>query len=241
MRHLKKDKLAMAIVIGLVCAILIAVMFAQFRTIEETDIAGIEVAREEELRTMLASWKTKYEETKEQLDETNKKINEYKSKTASNEETKKLLEEELYQTNMLVGKTDVVGEGVIVTLTNNQYEEIEYTDLLYLINELKLAGAEAISINDQRIINMTDIVDINNSMILVNEERVVSPYIVKAIGNQTYLSSALSLKTSGFIDKYTKLGKTITMTTNKNIKISAYNENCNKGSMEFRYAREVEE
>lgn len=239
MRYLKKDKLAMAIVIGLVCIILVAVMFAQFRTIEETDVTGIETAREEELRTMLASWKTKYEETQEQLEDTNQKINEYKDKAVSNDETKALLDKELNQTNMLVGKTDVTGEGVVITLVNNEYIEIEYTDLIYLVNELKLAGAEAISINDKRIINMTDIVDVNGT-ILINEERVTSPYTVKVIGNQTYLSSALSLKNSGFIDKYTSLGKTISMSTEKNIKIYAYDENCRKGSMEFRYAREVE-
>ena len=37
-------------------------MFAQFKTVEETDITGIEKAREAELQSMLASWKTKYEE-----------------------------------------------------------------------------------------------------------------------------------------------------------------------------------
>ena len=84
---------------------------------------------------------------------------------------------------------------------------------------------------------MTEIVDVG--VILINEDRVVSPYIVKAIGDETYLSSALSLKTSGFIDSYTKLGKTVQMTKEKNINILAYNSK--KSQMQFRYAREVEE
>lgn len=234
---MKKEKIVMAITIGAVCIVLIAVMFAQFRTVEETDITGIETAREEELRTMIASWKTKYEETEQQLNETNKKITEYREKETSREETSMLLEKELQQTNMLVGKTDVTGEGVIISLLDNENRQIEDTDLLALINELKLAGAEAISINDKRIVNMTDIVVVNDT-ILVNEERVTSPYTVKVIGNQTYLSSALSLKNSGYIDKYTSLGKTIKMTLEKNIKILAYNSNNNL--MEFKYAKEVE-
>lgn len=238
---MKRDKITITIVIGLVCTILVAVMLAQFRTIEETDIIGIETSREEELRTMIASWKTRYEEAQEQLQETNQKINEYKDKAISNDETKALLEEELNKTNMLVGKTNVTGEGVIITLTNNEYTEIEYTDLIALVNELKLAGAEAISINDNRIINMTDIVNVNSSTILVNEERIISPYVVKAIGNQKYLSSALSLKNSGYIDKYTSLGKTINMEEGKNIRINAYNQEGKKGNMEFKYAKEVEQ
>ena len=67
----------MAITIGLVCVLLLAVMFAQFRTVEKTDIAGIETAREEELRTMISTWKTRYEETYEKTIETITKIEEY--------------------------------------------------------------------------------------------------------------------------------------------------------------------
>lgn len=235
---MKKEKRIMAITIGLVCALLVAVMFAQFRTVEETDIAGIQNAREEELRTMISSWKTKYEETVQKIEETNAKITEYESKAESIQETDSLLDEELAQTSMLVGKTNVTGEGVIITLTDNATKQIEDTDLLYLMNELKLAGAEAISINDKRIINMTDIVMVNDNM-LINGERVSSPYIVKAIGDQKYLSSSLSVKNSGYIDKYTNSGKTVSMVTERNINILAYNGANNL--TELKYAREVEE
>lgn len=234
---MKKEKIFMSIIIGVACAILMTVMFAQFKTIEETDITGIETAREEELRTMISSWKSKYEETSEKLEETNQKINEYQEKVSSNQESSELLEQELLQTNKLVGKTEVTGEGIIITLSDNNETTILDTDLLKLINELRLAGAEAISINDVRVVGMTDIVEVNDT-ILVNEERVVSPYVVKAIGNQTYLSSALSLKNSGFIDMYTSSGKTVKMTIEKNIKIPAYRSQNNL--MQFRYAKEAE-
>lgn len=235
---MEKNKTIMAIIISLVCIILMTVMFAQFKTVEQTDIAGIKTAREEELQMMLTSWKTKYEEMEEKLADTQSKILEYQNKINSKEESSELLDEELQQTNLLVGKTNAVGEGIIVTLENNNQRQIEASDLRTLINELRLAGAEAISINDKRIVNMTEIVDVNG-YILINEERTVSPYEVKAIGDQTYLSSALSLKTSGFIDSYTKIGKTISMKKEKNIEINAYDSK--KNQMEFRYAKEVEE
>jgi len=233
---LKKDRIVLSIIIGLVCIILTTFIFVQFKIVEETNITGIETARETELQTMLSSWKTKYEEIEEKLIETQDKINEYKDKIESNEQASELLEEEIQQTSMLVGKTDVIGEGVTITLEDNNEKSIEASDLRLLVNELKLAGAEAISINDKRIVNMTEIVDV--SAIMINEERVSSPYVVKAIGNQTYLSSALSLKTSGFIDTYEKNGKTVKMTLEKNVEIYAYNSR--KSQMQFKYAREVE-
>ena len=228
----------MSIIIGLICAILIAVMFAQFKIVEETDITGIATAREEELQAMLSGWKTKYEEIEEKLIETNGKIDEYKETINTDREAEEVLQQELAQTNMLVGKTNVSGGGVVVTLSDNGEKSIEASDLRTLINELKLAGAEAISINDKRILNMTEIVDVGER-ILINEERVVSPYVVKAIGDETYLSSALSLKTSGFIDSYQKLGKSVDMRKERNISIGAYNSN--KRLMELRYAEEVVE
>lgn len=238
MNKLNKERKIMAVTIGLVCVLLMAVMFAQFRTVEKTDIAGIENAREEELQTMIASWKTKYEETTQKIEETTSKINEYKTKAQSIQETEELLDSELAQTNMLVGKTDVTGQGVIITLEDNQNKQIEDTDFIYLINELKLAGAEAISINGKRIVNMSDVVLVND-IILVNGERVTSPYIVKAIGDQKYLTSSLSVKNSGYIDKYTSYGKTVSMTTDSNIRINAYNGGNNL--MELKYVKEVEQ
>ncbi len=233
---MNKEKIVMSITIGLVCILLISIMFAQFRTVEETDITGIETAREEELREMLANWKSKYEEANQKVEETRIKIEEYKNKAASVEETNNLLDEELLQTNKLVGKTDVTGEGVIINLIDNENTQIEDTDLLKLVNELRLAGAEAISINDKRIVNMSEIVKVDET-ILINTQRVTSPYVVKAIGNQKYLSSALSLKNSGYIDKYTSYGKTINMTLEKNIKILAYSGGNNL--MELKYAKEA--
>ncbi|NLC87609.1 MAG: DUF881 domain-containing protein [Clostridiaceae bacterium] len=235
---MEKNKITMISIIGIICVILVAVMFAQFKTVEETDITGIETAREEELQMMLSSWKTKYEEVEEKLIDTQQKITDYREKLTSNEQTSELLDKELEQINILVGKTNVTGQGVIITLKNNEEKTIEASDLRTLINELKLAGAEAISINDKRILNMTEIVDVNG-IILINEDRIVSPYIVKAIGDQTYLSSALSLKTSGFIDSYQKLGKTVEMTKENKISILAYNSK--KNQLQLKYAKEVQE
>ena len=234
---MKKEKRVICLTIFGVCIILMAVMYAQFRTVEQTDITGIQTAREDELKTMVSTYKTKYEEAQQKLIDTNTKINEYKQTIGNNKESLKVLQKELEESSLLAGKTNVIGDGVVVTLADNEEKSITASDLLELINELRLAGAEAISINDKRIILTTDIVDVN--VIMINEERVISPYVVKAIGDQTYLSSALSLKTSGFIDKSINNGKTVSLSIEKNIRILAYNEFGNKGPIKLRYAEEV--
>jgi len=234
MNKKKKDQLALAIVLGVITIVLVSTIFMQFKTIEKTDITELENMRETELKTQIASWKAKYQELTEKLQENREKIQEYEEKQESSEEAEKLLEKELEQSNMLIGKTDVEGEGVVITLTDNNEQMIAPSDLLELINELNYAGAEAISINDIRILNMTDITYVTDGFALIGDNnRAVSPYVVKAIGNQTYLSSTLSLKNVGFVDKYMNMGYTIKLEKQKQVKIPKYN-----GEIKLKYVKE---
>ena len=232
MKKEKKNEIVMTIIIGMVCIVFFAVMFMQFKTIEETDITAIENMRETELRTAISEWKGKYEDIQEQLDANLKSIEEYQEKITKNEETSELVDKDLEESNMLLGKTDVTGEGIILTLNNTDNYTVTYSHLLELVNELRYAGAEAISINDVRIV-MTEIVEVQLRM-MVSGQRISAPYVVKAIGNQTYLSSTLSLKDSGFIDRYQASGMDIKLETSRNVKILKYN-----GEMNIKYMKGV--
>lgn len=232
---MNKGKIVMTVTIGLICFVLVYVMFLQFKVVEQTDLTEIEVMQEKELREALTSWKSKYEEANEELEATISKKQEYEEKLNSNEEATELIELELEQANTLIGKTDVKGEGVIVTLEDNEEEVITARDLIILINELKDAGAEAISINENRITNMSDIMYIGNRYILVNSQIITSPYTVKAIGNKTYLQSALSLKNIGFIDEYTADNKTVKLEVKNNITINKYETNEKADKMILKY------
>ncbi len=232
----KVNKIVLSVIIALICVVLIATILVQFKTVEETDVTAIETMREAELRTSLSEWKSKYNEVSEQLQETTNRISEYEEKANNEQETKNIVESELAQTNMILGKTDVKGPGVIVTLEDGE-KEVVASYLVDLVNELKYAGAEAISINGSRIINTSEIAEINNSYIIINgAKRIASPYEVKAIGDQTYLSSILTLKDSGFIDKYTSDGIIVRLEQKREVQIPKY-----EGEMEFNYAYEKED
>lgn len=223
-KHIKKGKITMIITIGIACFALALIMSMQFKIVNETDITSIENMREAELRTELANWKSKYEEVNQKYEETVSKIEEYKQTNESNENTAKLIEEELAQIELSLGKKDVQGQGIEVTLRETNNEEIgkiNGDDLLVIVNALKMAGAEAISINDERIINMSDIVDINQTFIKINGKRILAPYIIKAIGNSSYLETALT-GNGGHVDEMKKIGQDISIEKKNNIKILKY-------------------
>ena len=237
-KKINKATLVLSIVSGAIALVLIASMFVQFRTVSESKELNIEGLRDDELRTQIASYKSKYEETMEQYNANQNTINEYETAINENKETTELLDEEINQAKSLLGLTDVKGSGVIVTLTDT--EDALYTyiadDLIMLLNELKYAGAEAISINDNRIINLADIVTLNDGLIILyGNVRLTSPYVVKAIGDPTYLMSTLSIKNSGYIDQMKANGMAIDVKQDNNIEIGAYT-----GDLDIKYLKEVE-
>ncbi len=64
-------------------------------------------------------------------------------------------------------------------------------DMLALINEIRNASAEAIAINNQRIIVRSSL-DEQNGMLLVDGVPQAPPYVVTALGNSTTLMGALN-------------------------------------------------
>ena len=222
---MEKGKVTISIMAFFVTIMLVSCMFVQFRTVEETNSIGIENMREDELRKEILNWRNKYNEIDEKLQSNNKKIEEYSNTIKNKQQSSELIEKELNEYNMLIGKTNVIGEGVVLKLSDNEIMLYSASNLLYLVNELKYLGAEAISINNQRIINSTDIVGINNNQyILVNGERIVGPYEVKAIGNKEEFEQKLNYPDSGFVPYYKTRGYSITMELKSDIKINAYDK-----------------
>ncbi len=229
---MKKGKKTMIVTIGIACLILACTMFMQFKIVNQTDITSIETMREEELRQELANWKQKYEEVDQQYEEVEEKIEEYKNKKQSDSETAALVKEELEQSNLLLGKTDVEGEGIEITINeapDNDFSIIKASDLLSIVNSLRYAGAEAISINEERILTMTDIVDINDTFIKVNGQRILAPYVIKAIGNKSYLESSL-VGNGGYADQLRNIGHDVKITQMDKVLVKKYN-----GEITYKY------
>ena len=210
---INKEKLVMSITIGIACFSLMLVMFMQFKMVKQTDITAIETMRESELKLELSGWNEKYNKLNERYQEVITKMEEYKNESVSDQKTAQLLEAELEQLNALMGKTDVIGQGIVIKLIDKQgarlsdvavVSKITEEYLLRVVNELFAAGAEAISINGNRIISTTAISTIGTDIIKVNS-KISSPYIINAIGNPDYLKSSVTGK-GGIVDELKELG-----------------------------------
>lgn len=165
------------------------------------------------------------------------KINTEKSNEVKISKTNKILSNKyesssnlnkLVISNELIGKSDSYGSGITISINTSSNKDITAIKLIQLINDLKAAGATSISINNNRILNMTDIMDINKTYILVDSNCVSSPYIIRAIGNINNLQSSMNFKNST-ISKLTSLGFNIKINKNPFMKINKYNFSNQRG------------
>ena len=110
---------------------------------------------------------------------------------------------------------------------------IHAENVLEVVNEMKNAGAEAISINGERIVN-TSAISCDGNVIVVNGKKVNSPIQIFAIG-YVELLSALN-RPGSTLDILTGNGKTADLKkiSNSGLEIKKYT-----GVISFKYARAV--
>lgn len=219
------------ILIGVAAFFFTLIISAQLNTVSNTDIIA-EGMREAELLAELAKVKEELKELKVDYEKSQKIVEEYKSNASTNDSLIASMTEELNAASVLAGLVDLKGEGVVVTIhdsTSNSPELtaeaglVHDTDLVAIVTELKAAGAEAISINGQRIIATTPIRCVGPT-IQINSVKVAAPYYIKAIGNSQYLESALNIK-GGIVTSLRRYGLNIEITRQNDIKIDKYDGN----------------
>ncbi len=154
------------------------------------------------------------------------------------------LQEELKKAQMAAGLLPVKGKGIIITLDdnteglkNNPGDDpnkyiIHYENILNIISELKVAGAEAISVNEQRIITTSEIRCVGN-VILVNTTRLAPPFVIKAIGSPKLLYEMTGNREVAILknSQYP-----VTVEESEEVIVPAY-----KGDLQFSYSQPLEE
>ena len=179
-----------ALIIGIMCFILTAGIVVQIKTVENNGTTLGRSQQESELKDQVLKMKEKYDNAYEELNKAEKKLEEVRQGATNNNYELENLEKKIKDANILLGATEVTGQGVIVTVEDGKETQttlapedllIHDADILSIINELKNAGAEAIDVNGQRIVNTTS-VSCDGNVVTVNGEKVSSPFVISAIG-----------------------------------------------------------
>lgn len=128
---------------------------------------------------------------------------EEKSSPAYQDELKWSLQNELKELKILSGEYDVKGEGIVIMIDDSKNEDYKNTnlgiihdiDIMIILNELKAAGVDAISINDVRVMGDSEIKCMGPT-VKVDGHSKATPFIIKAVGDMEMIYNMMSDKNS---------------------------------------------
>ncbi len=236
------NKKKISLVLGIMCFALTVGICIQVKTVKNTSSTVSQNYEENNLRAEVLKYKEKYDNL---LKETEKIDNDLQQEIEKATENNSELEESRNQINdgnKMIGLTDVNGSGVIITVADSDIDAnsvlnsndllVHDSDILKIVNELKNAGAEAISINGQRVIITTPII-CGGNIININGERIGSPFEIKAIGSPESLAN-LS-RPGGWLSSLEDRGIKVNLKKVNNIDIPKYS-----GVLNFKYLKSVD-
>lgn len=196
------DKAKKSIALALVCLSLGLILAWQYKSINDTkSVTGLENLREDQLKDELIQLQDDYADLLERFTELKNENETIKEQGMNEVDIRDRLDKELLEAKTFAGMSDVKGAGLLINMKEGSTFSIQDEDILQLLNELRAADAQAISINGERIVAMTEIRSVSSLYLMINGNRYTSPYLIKVIGDPQKMENSLNM-IGGVIDDF---------------------------------------
>lgn len=194
------NKKTISLILGLMCVVLSFGIAVQIKTINGTGTTISTNTRENELRDAVLKAKEKYDNLYKELEDIETQLETERANSTQNNDELTKLENTIKDGNKILGLSEVKGNGIVITVDDNKniassswYADpnwliVHDIDIINIVNELKNADAEAISINGQRIVS-TSAIECDGNVIKINGQKIGAPFVIKAIGLPELLMS----------------------------------------------------
>lgn len=217
-------KFEKALVFGILCLILTFAITVQLRVSSLSESESSQTKITDKLKDEIFRLNDENVKLAEKFQNTTSELDDARNQAAQNDSSSKDTSELIKKYTIVSGKTDVTGQGIIIKYkpSDNEAKADMVKDLRDIVNEIKNAGAEAIEINNQRIVGTTAIEMVKNK-IEINDTEVSGNFIIKAIGDSNLMYSGL-IRPGGTIENIRESGVSIEINSENTIKINKYNE-----------------
>ena len=233
----KKYINAILFFISLTLGLLVISLYNASQSILDDDV--ITEKRINLLREELDKTDAEKRELSDSIADLKEEIRDLEDLLVRNEKSYEDITNELNSYKILSGGFDVNGPGIIINISESENNDdgyfegnsivYNYYHILSVVSYLNSAGAEAISINDQRYTSYTEIVPVNDYL-NINGKHVVAPIEIKAIGDKRTLDSAVNFP-GGVLEQMRYMGFEIEVTESDDIKLNGLGK-----EKEFKYA-----
>lgn len=231
------NKNKIALVLGIMCFALTAGICVQVKTVKNYSSKVSSNYEENNLRAEVLKYKEKYEELLDETEKVDEQLQKEIEKATENNSELEESKNEINEGNKIIGLTEVKGSGVVITVADSDIDTntavlVHDIDIMKIVNELKNAGAEAISINEQRVISTTSII-CGGNIININGERIGSPFEIKAIGSPETLANLK--RPGGYLSILEEKNIKVNLKKDDNITIPKYS-----GVLNFKYLSNID-
>ena len=189
-----------------VCLILGLMLSWQYKSVSDNNKLSVaQVMRLEDLKDQLIAEKDRNDNLIKRNQELVTKNSQYENAQGNYDLYTKNLKAELSRARVIAGFTDVKGKGIVITIANSDAGFAQESDIISVLNELKAADAEAISVNGERIVAMSEVREAGG-YIIINGKQMLAPFEIKAISDPDKLDNALKM-VGGVIERLQELYK----------------------------------
>lgn len=226
-----KTKLASKLLVVLMCALLGFGYMTQINNTQST----YETMSEDELVRLINETSTQATNLEQRKNELTNQLTSLKAAADQREQAEKIAKQNEETSGIISGRLPAQGQGVVIRITKGTKQNIDAATLFTLIEELRNAGAEVISIDDVRVVTSTSIVKNGDGKLQCDGMTLDTPYVVRAIGNPGDLQNAVNI--AGGIGSRLKVmhGSHVTVEQSDDVVINAV-----RGEKQYKYARTVE-
>lgn len=164
--------------------------FAIAAQVRQTDLEGLANLRSDELVRILDNVTQENSRLSEEIRELESTRNRLAAGAAS-EEARAAAQARLDSIQVLSGTVAATGPGIQLTI-NDPLGQVRAVLLLDALQELRDAGAEAVEINDVRVVASTYFTDVDGG-VAVSGQRIEAPYVIRAIGDPPTMAAAMDI------------------------------------------------
>ena len=238
-----KKEIQLLIIFAIMSMALTYGICIQMKTVNNNGTTVNLTEQQSALKSEILKTSEKYDNLFEELDILEEELEKVRANSTSSNSELAILEESIKEKNLALGLTEVTGTGIKIVLNDGNAATITNPfisvsdllvhdgDLINVVNELFNSGAEAVSVNGQRIVSTTSI-ECDGNVIKVNGTKIGAPFEITAIGYPEQLAGIG--RPGGTIELLESRGVIVILNKQNSVTIPKYS-----GTIKFNYANTV--
>ncbi|WP_048556124.1 DUF881 domain-containing protein [Nostocoides japonicum] len=193
--------------------------FAIATQVHQTQSQGLESLREDELVRLLDDVQTDNSRLADEIRTLEAQRDQLANGAAGSSAARAAAEQRVDSLGILAGTVRAKGPGITMRISDPK-DGVTSALLLDTVEELRDGGAEAIQIDDVRVVASTYFTDLDDGGVSASDTPLTQPYVITAIGDASTLAAAMAIP-GGVTESVKRVGASISVSEEQSVTVDA--------------------